>query len=309
MAAWHSSVVAVDEIVPNTALMTYITDRPTHTEHYILDPLDAYTNLRHLRDRLTGDKGEVYCSNNFPNHIHGTWGMQAGTAQQPVATWAFSKTGLRNEAVVPLKAAAGWALSDTQRGAWPETSYHGTADYFSPPAAVYIQIMIESIFGLNMDKPNGTLHIAPAFPDAWPSAKLTLPKFTADYRREGDTLHYSVTTAEPLKRNVRWLIEPARVKGVTVNGKKVKFNTAPGLDCIALSFDAPASKTSEIVIDLDPVEYGLGHLQSVAVGKPFEVTSEGVTMDQVIDRSGILSDITTHASRITGTRNRFLLKE
>ena len=35
MAAWHSTVVAVDEKVPNTALMTYITDRPTHTERYM----------------------------------------------------------------------------------------------------------------------------------------------------------------------------------------------------------------------------------------------------------------------------------
>ena len=36
LAAWHSTVVAVDETVPNKALMTYITDRPTHTERYML---------------------------------------------------------------------------------------------------------------------------------------------------------------------------------------------------------------------------------------------------------------------------------
>jgi len=275
----------------------------------IVDQLDAYTNLRHLRDRLTGDKGEVYCSNNFPNHINGTWGMQAGAAQQPVAAWALGKTGLRNEAFIPLKAVAQWVMNAEQRGAWPEVSYAGTPDYFSPPAAVYIQIMIESIFGLNMDKPNGTLTISPAFPDAWPGAKLNLPKFKADYSRKGDQLVYTVETTEPLKRSVRWLVEPARIKSVKVNGKEVEYTTSPGVDCIELAFESPACTKSEIVVKLDPVEYSLEHPQSVALGQPFEVTSEGVTIEQVIDRSGILSRFTSHASRLTGTINRFLLRE
>ncbi|GAF79433.1 unnamed protein product, partial [marine sediment metagenome] len=73
----------------------------------IVDPLDAWTSMRHLRDRLTGANGEVYLSNNFPDHlveIFATWGMQAGAAQQPWGAWGLAAMGLRNETWRPLNA-------------------------------------------------------------------------------------------------------------------------------------------------------------------------------------------------------------
>ena len=275
----------------------------------IVDKFDAYTNLRHLRDRLTGDGGEVYCSNNFSNHIHGTWGMQAGAAQQPVAAWAMNKTGLRNEAYIPLKAAAQWAMSDNQRGAWPEVSFHGTADYFSPPAAVYIQIMIESIFGLNMDKPNNSLTISPAFPDTWPNAKLNLPKFKADFLRKGNKLIYNVETLDSLKRNVRWLIAPAQVKSVRVNGKKVKFTTKPAIGCVELSFESGECKKSEIVIDTKPINYEVNYNKSIALAQPFTVETSGCKIAAVEDRSGILTDsFITSDKKLSGIISNSLLR-
>jgi len=35
----------------------------------ITDQFDSWTSMRHLRDRLTGKLGEVYVSNNFPDHL------------------------------------------------------------------------------------------------------------------------------------------------------------------------------------------------------------------------------------------------
>ncbi|MBI2300278.1 MAG: hypothetical protein HYU66_15260 [Armatimonadetes bacterium] len=72
----------------------------------VVDPLDAWTTLRQLRDRLTGPGGEVYCSSNFPWHAVGTWGMQAGAAQQPWAAMGLAHLGRWNETHRPLETAA-----------------------------------------------------------------------------------------------------------------------------------------------------------------------------------------------------------
>ena len=78
----------------------------------LLNPLEAYSTVRHMTDRLVGPQGELYYSNNFPNHISGarsspfspTWGMQAGAYMQPWAAWAYNRIGARNDAIRPLEA-------------------------------------------------------------------------------------------------------------------------------------------------------------------------------------------------------------
>jgi len=276
----------------------------------IVDQFDAYTNLRHLRDRLTGRYGEVYCSNNFPNHINGTWGMQAGAAQQPVATWALGKMGLRNEAYQPLKAIAAWVMNDDLRGSWPEISLEETPAYFSPPAGVYIQIVIESIFGLQMDKPNETLKITPSFPDDWPKAKLNLPHFQADFRRRGNKLYYDVNTDDKLARQVRWLLQPSEIKSVRVNGKKVKFSTSPAIGCVELTFETPPAKSTQIVIDTKPINYNIDFETVIAQGQPFELSAKGCDIVRVEDRSGILtSDLMLSDKKLTASIGKYLLRD
>jgi len=117
----------------------------------VVDGFDGYTSLRHLRDRLTSTNREVYCSNNFPKHIVGTHGYQAGAAQQPWAAWGFSAAGLNEETWRPLKAVSEWVADINHRGAWPEVSAEHAPGYFSPPAGLFIASVAEALFGL---KPN-----------------------------------------------------------------------------------------------------------------------------------------------------------
>jgi len=192
----------------------------------IVDPLDGWTGMRHLRDRLTRVNGEVYLSNDFPDHlveIFATWGMQAGAAQQPWAAWGLAALGLNNEAWRPLAAISHWVMDDLKRGSWPEVAYDGRLGYFSPPAALFVQATIEAIFGLRVDKPERTLTISPSFPDHWPSANLTLPAFSAEYRRDGDRITYVVHSREPLARRLRWRVAPGNVVSLRANGQPLGF--------------------------------------------------------------------------------------
>jgi len=258
----------------------------------MLDELDSYTSMRHLRDRLMGPDGNVFASNNFAQHMLDqwcTWGMQTGEAQQPWGAWGLAKVGLRNETYLPLKAAAEWAQEYPQLGTWPEVAYENRVGYFSVPPALYIQAIVEALYGLQVDKPEGEIVVAPSFPDHWPEAKLTLPEYSADYSRKGGLLEYTVSTKEALTRKLRWQLPPSEIEYVKVNGKKVDFETRPSADCIVLEVDTVAQNETDFEVKLKPVRFELDYPASVAQGDGFELKAEGVEIIGIDDRCGILS--------------------
>lgn len=271
-------------------------DGQYHTQIYpaiwgVLDPLDSYTSIRHLRDRMTGKNGETYLSNEFPNHVGGTWGMQAGEAQQPWAAWGLAAVGLRNETYRPLAAAAGWAMNSDHRGAWPEIANEPTPAYFSAPAGLFIQSTIEALFGLRVDKPAGCLTISPSFPDKWPSAKLDLPDYHAAFVRTANGVSYTVSSKSPLSRKLRWMLPPCSVKQVTINGKMVHFSARPGVDCVVLSVDTPPATRTAFRVTYAPTPYRVEAPGSVAEGDDLLVSCSGCAIDRIDDRDGVLSSI------------------
>jgi len=254
----------------------------------ILDPLDSWTSIRHLRDQLTGAGGEVYCSNNFPAH-GATSGCQAGAAQQPWAAWGLSAVGLRNETYRPLKAVSKWVMNDTLRGSWPEIAEEPIPSYFSPPAGLFIQSVIEAVFGLQVEKQIEVLTVAPSFPDHWPKASLILPDFQAAYKKKGDVYKYVVGSRELLKRQLRWMLPPAEIKSVRVNGKKVAYNVSPGAGCVILSVDTEPSTETEFEARVKPFTSKAKYPASIAEGDTFEVTIDGCEIKKIDDRCGVLA--------------------
>ncbi|RKX38766.1 MAG: hypothetical protein DRP64_15210, partial [Verrucomicrobia bacterium] len=276
----------------------------------MLDELDSYTSMRHLRDRLMGPDGNVFASNNFAQHMLDqwcTWGMQTGEAQQPWGAWGLAKVGLRNETYLPLKAAAEWAQEYPQLGTWPEVAYENRVGYFSVPPALYIQAIVEALYGLQVDQPQGEIVIAPSFPDHWPSAKLTLPKYSADYSRKGGLLEYTVFTKDSLSRKLRWQLPPSEIEYVKVNGKKVDFETRPSAGCIVLEVDTVAQNETDFEVKLKPVGFELDYPASIAQGDAFELKAEGVEIIGIDDRSGLFSSIQYQASSLTATISDTLL--
>ncbi|MDO8586821.1 MAG: hypothetical protein Q7T82_07235 [Armatimonadota bacterium] len=288
-------------------------DGQYHTQIYpviwgVLDPLDSWTSMRHLRDRMIGANGECYCSNNFPNHVGGTWGMQAGAAQQPWAAWGLAAVGLRNEAYRPLKAVSEWVMNEDHRGSWPEIATEPTPAYFSPPAGLFIQSTIEALFGLEVHRPEGYLKVSPSFPDRWPSAKLNLPGFSASYSRRGNTLDYTVTSRRPLARRLRWMLPPCRITRFLVNGRKSAFSVIPGVDCVTLSANTAPGEATRFTVSIEPVKYTLDHPRSVAEGDGFRLKTTGCATEKIDDRCGLLSSVSYSGSRMTARVRQDLLK-
>jgi len=260
----------------------------------LVDEYDKYSGLRHLRDRLTGEDGAVFLSNNFAWHATGnvsTWGMQCGEAQQPWAAQGFSKAGLNNETWRPLKAMADWAQDINHRGSWPETGPEPTPAYFTPPAGLYLVAVTEALFGINVHTPDGYVEISPSLPDHWPFAKLNLPDFQVDYSRKQNQISYILTTKKDLPLKVRWRLPVSKIKKCTANNKEIAYKLVQGVNGIILCIDVPHSEKTALNIDFEPVNYKVNAPNSIAEGEKLGVNVEGATIDRVFDRYGVLENI------------------
>ena len=256
----------------------------------IADSLDTYTTLRQVTDQLTGPHDEVYCSNNFPNHVGGTWGMQAGAAQQPWAAWAYSAAGQFERTYLPLKAAATWAMDANHRGAWPEVALEPTPAYFSPPAGLFVAATVEALFGLKVDVPAGVLNISPSFPSTWPAAKLQLADFNAEFKRGENRVEYTVSSKRPQRRQIRGTLPPARVARVLIDGKEAAFTIEPGVNSVVVETQAPAATCTGLLIEYSPITYVVRKPLSVAQGDSVHVEFDGVGIQQLDDRCGVLAN-------------------
>ncbi len=266
-------------------------------------PFEQYLSLRHLLDRLTGPGGDVYCSNNFPNHVSGTWGMQSGAAQQPWAAWGLANAGMRNEAWRPLKAVADWVMDPNHRGSWPEVAQEPIPAYFSPPAGLFIASVIESIFGLHVNG-NG-LGIAPCFPDAWDKASVHLPNFNAEFRREGNRLLYTVETKKALAPYINWCLPLSRSKRVTINGVSVPtFDDMPSVSGTIAYAPKPAkaldpTTSTRIEVEYEPVELKAEYPPVLAEGRPLEVALTGnAAISEVMDPCHVLRSFRIDADKV-----------
>jgi hypothetical protein len=275
----------------------------------ITDDLDSYTTLRHLHDRLIGSGGEVYCSNNFPNHVGGTWGMQAGAAQQPWAAWAFSAAGQFEHTYRPLKAVAEWVMNRDHRGSWPEVAIEPTPAYFSPPAGLFVASTVEALFGLKVDAPNRVLNVSPSFPSHWPSARLKLAEYSATYKRDDNRIEYTVQSTQPLERHFFWHLPPSRITRVLVDGREAAFNTEPGANSVIVRTDTPAAVSTTFAIEFEPSAYRCIAPPSVAQGETFRLQLDGLSVEKIDDRCGVLSQVSTEGQdQIVGTVRHDLLE-
>jgi len=276
----------------------------------IADEFDSYTGLRHLRDRFQGTNGEIYCANMWPTHHPGTWGSQAGAAQQPWGAWAFAKAGMNEQTYRPLKAVADWVMDINHRGSWPEVAIEPINAYFSPPAGLYVAAVAEALFGMNINRLENTMTISPSFPDSWPKAKLTLPEYHADYKFSKNTINYTIKNSEEIAYKIRWSFPPSKIKSFLINGKKADFKIESGVGRIILNASAPKGKEINISIETEPLKINAKYPKSIAEGERFDVNISGAKIVSVKDRSGLLKNWSTNRTgAISCQLNSELLKK
>lgn len=121
---------------------------------------------------------------------------------------------------------------------------------FGDPVGVASRVLTQGLFGIQPDLLNHRVTLRPGFPAAWDYARLHAPYLDFDFRREGDTDHYSLTPRFGQEATFR-LILPARrerIAQVTVNGEPVKATPVESIDFPCIGIDCPSADALHVEI-------------------------------------------------------------
>ncbi|MFR5871101.1 MAG: hypothetical protein ACLUEV_05160 [Alistipes sp.] len=269
--------------------------------------MDSYTSLRHLSDRLTDSSGAIYCSNNFPYHAVGIWGMQAGAAQQPWGAWGYAAAGLRNRVSDPLHALAGWVMDDNHRDRGPKFRPKRVPAYFSAPAGLMWRLWSRRFSAWKCTL-RRVYPVSPNFPDDWPSASMQLKNHRVDFRRSGNRLEYDLHTTAKLARKIRWSLPVCTNVRLTDHGEPIPVRLRSGIDGVFAEAELPAENHSRIVVTFDPVPLNLSVPGSVAEGESLQVALQGAELLGIEDAAVI--GVGMHRRKCSaGTLKKGLLDE
>ncbi|MBO4770631.1 MAG: hypothetical protein J5563_07630, partial [Clostridia bacterium] len=277
-----------------------------------LTDTEAVSSIDHLRHRMTGAHGEMYQSNHFGEHAYWglpTWGMQCGSNMQPFATAAYAKLGMNNDAVRPLKFIADIVTGPFQRGSFPETANELQLAYFSPSAAVYAQGIIESVFGLSLNRLNGTMTFSPCFPDDWDSAEIRLPFVHMTYRRIGTRKIFVCELKEELI--CRFSEKTVPVSGVKaqLNGSQIDVATSEHAGWFELSADLGKTDSFTFELDETPVLFKVEYIPVVPENGVMTVSVTGCEITGVTDCGGNFSKTEqTEPGKVVLTAGKWLLR-
>ena len=123
----------------------------------------------------------------------------------------------------------------------------GRATDFADGVSLFGRVVLEGVFGVRPNYPQGVVTCAPQFPDDWDSASITTPEFKLEFRSDSgeSTYHLHLTRAA----RVRWVLPLLceRILEVTLNGQPVPFTLEPGYGDTRLTLESDIAITTATV--------------------------------------------------------------
>jgi Domain of unknown function (DUF4450) len=206
----------------------------------MLSPLEALQNLHYTewgleRTAVTG--GELCWTSNFVPY---EWSVrEVDFADTLHLALAYYQSGRGRDA---YKLLAGVVHESAFAGCSPGTMNiaphvpnrglewfrQGRATDFADTVSLFGRTVIEGLFGVRPDYPNGVVHCAPQFPDDWDSARVTTPEFTLEFSRSDGECVGHLDLARPAR--VVWTLPVLcqRILEVTLDGQPVSYTLEAG---------------------------------------------------------------------------------
>jgi hypothetical protein len=190
----------------------------------MLDWADA-----NLRQESTPGGGKLFWSSNwYPNrgrsYTHSTYEMAYGENLNFALTHYLAGRG--EQAYRILRATlCGIFNGPTPGGLSCHSLVDGKQranDEFSDASSMWGRAVMEGLFGIVPDRPNGVVRVTPQFPEDWPEASIKTPHFSYHWeRRNGQT---SLRWESPVETSIEFRV-PTRdmqVETCLVNGNETK---------------------------------------------------------------------------------------
>ena len=180
------------------------------------------------------------------------------------------------------------------RPTWPSRNARtapravGTVD-FTDTSSMFVRTVVEGLFGVQINVPDGWALVQPSFPTDWESASLRTVDAGYEYNRMGRAETLKVQTARPLRYRVRLRARSAEVLGVEVNGEKKGFNIQPGVGWAWVVVETETLEQATIRVEYGERKLPVTSSEPVgAVGEDYTFSVMNGRILEVRDPQGII---------------------
>jgi hypothetical protein len=172
----------------------------------------------------------------------------------------------------------------------PDGSHYGSTD-FTDTTSMFIRSVVEGLFGVQMNVPDGRVGIQPCFPRDWSQASLQAPDIAYDYLWDGQRECLSIRTPRALCYRVRLKARTAQVASVKLDGRAQEFRCEPGIGGAWVVVETPASLAAELEIGYRPQALAALEFSPVAaLGDDYRVGVRDGRIVEIADPQGVLRD-------------------
>jgi hypothetical protein len=180
----------------------------------------------------------------------------------------------------------------------PDGSHFGSTD-FTDTTSMFVRTVVEGLFGVQMNVPDGLVTVQPCFPREWDRAVIEAPDIACEYTWDGTRESLRVRTPQALRYRVRLMARTTRIAEVTVDGREVGPRLEPGIGCTWVVVETPVSQAAEVVVRYRRKALATLEFSPVAAsGQEYRFGVKGGTPVEVRDPQGLLDDV--HLSRSSG---------
>lgn len=268
------------------------------------DPFESYRMLRFGLRRFETIKdlprgGElIYASEWLPDH-YSSRGIY--TTEIINTLLALYMTG-QAEAAEPLRRAidgsfyAGPGMGCTGYSLNPDGSFRPHTD-FTDMTSMYVRNVVEGLFGVRMNAPDGRVTLQPCFPADWDKASIRCPAVAYRYTWDGVAETMAIETPQQLSLTVRLRARRAGIAGVSVNGKAAEYVIEPGVGCSWIIVSAPPGDVTQVQVNYGKEELPQATFDNTGTpGQPFTIRVDRGRIAQVrqsrdaVDQASIADD-------------------
>lgn len=300
-------------IHPDAAVWTvyHAIDSETHT------PFQAYqatryidTEIPHIPVLAKGLEDKGYKTIATTNWLPYSWSINnVAFAEVAHTSLAYWQAGRSEEAFHLFKSSIldGMYLG-TSPGNIGQVSFYDAARGecyrdFGDPIGVYSRVLIQGLFGILPDAMNNRIEIRPGFPAEWNYASVSTADIKFDFKRNGTKDVYTIGLNFPKQLSLDLSVKAFKdkIKSLKVNGRATNWTLENGVGYPIVKIHGDVSKEYVVEIEWEGTELNVVQYNNVATKGENWKLSSGVTIKDVYDPQGVLSNLQTSTGNIQGT--------
>ncbi|MEO6848542.1 MAG: DUF4450 domain-containing protein [Chthoniobacterales bacterium] len=161
-------------------------------------------------------------------------------------------------------------------------------DEYADSLSMWPRAVLEGLFGIAPNRPEGIVNVCPQFPATWPEASVETPHFSYHWKRSGG--HETIEWKSPISTRVRLRlpVHAKRINSISIEGEAVHYESSPGIGLTWVTIETPEASKGSIEIDYIATTVDLPTEIKVKEGQKLERDFSELVEAKLLDPQGIL---------------------